>query len=79
MGSRKTTNVLLLINTFLLTLVLIVTMGGSFTTPLMAWGGKMMASREPIPVAIHARKGLGKLWYPCHLSDGDRLMVEVAR
>jgi hypothetical protein len=43
------------------------------------WRGETLATgKEVIPVAIYAKHANGQ-WYPCQISDGDKLIVEIQR
>ena len=39
------------------------------------WHGRDLDGDALIPVALHARNVNG-LWYPCQMSDGDKLYVQ---
>ena len=77
MESRKLTNILLLIVTICLMLIVIRIYDVNLVPEVLAqWSGKSLGSSDLIPVAIHAKNANGS-WYPCEISNDDKLMVEV--
>ncbi|MDI6782080.1 MAG: hypothetical protein QME49_08275 [bacterium] len=77
MESRKLTNIFLLIIVTCLLLIVVRIYNVNLVSEVQAqWAGKTLSSYDLLPVAIHAKNANGH-WYPCEISGGDKLMVEV--
>ena len=74
------TNALLLVIAVCMILITLRLYGVSDVTSAYAWSGSSLTSgsSEPIPVAIHAKHASGN-WYPCQISAGDKLYVEISK
>lgn len=74
MNNHKTTNSLLGIMAVSLILIALKLYNPSFITSAEAQLSSDSTSKM-VPVAIHAQ--YGSSWYPCKLTSGDKLVVEV--
>ena len=81
MKLNHTTNGLLLVIAVCLVLITMRLYDLSVVTSAYAqWSGSSLVSGSsvPIPVALYAKNANGQ-WYPCQISNGDKLLVEIAK
>ena len=74
------TNSLLAIIAICLILITIKMYNVGFVSPAYSqWSGRSLTSESGlVPVALHAKHSNGS-WFPCQISSGDKLYVEIAK